>query len=70
MEQLGFKPIRLRDPARQYDYLSKSAGIEANDLHDENVLVTAAGEIVVIDPVPLMEEASKLTRLNAPANLV
>jgi len=65
MLQLGFEPIRTRDPARQYDYLSKSLGIEVNDLHDENVLVTRTDEVVVIDPVPMMEEASKLARLRA-----
>jgi hypothetical protein len=63
-----FEPIRTRDPARQYDYLSTSVGIEVNDLHDENALVTEPGEVVVIDPVPLMEEASKLARLRAWAN--
>jgi len=62
---LGFDPIRTRDAARQYDYLSKSLGVEINDLHDENVLITAGGELVVIDPVPIMEEASKLARLGA-----
>jgi hypothetical protein len=68
MLRLGFEPIRMRDPARQYDYLSNVVGIEVNDLHDENALVTEPGEIVVIDPVPMMEEASKLTRLRAWAN--
>jgi len=61
--RLGFEPIRARDPARQYDYLNKSLGIEVSDLHDENVLVTQDGALVVIDPVPMMEEASKLARL-------
>jgi len=65
MAQLGFEPVRSRDPAREYDYLNRSLGVEINDLHDENVLVTANGEFVVIDPVPLMEEASKFARLNA-----
>jgi len=62
---LGFEPIRNRDHARQYDYLSKPLGVEVNDLHDENALMTKAGDVVVIDPVPLMEEASKLVRLAA-----
>lgn len=70
MLRLGFEPIRTRDPARQYDYFSNSVGIEVNDLHDENALVTEPGEIVVIDPVPMMEEASKLTRLKAWGNPV
>jgi hypothetical protein len=65
MKSLGFEPIRMRDPARQYDYLNKSVGVEVNDLHDENALVTEAGEVVVIDPVPMMEEPSKLARLAA-----
>src|SRR5437868_7703633 len=65
MERLGCEALRTRDPARQHDYLSKSLGIEVNDLHDENALVTEAGEVVVIDPVPMMEEASKLARLAA-----
>jgi hypothetical protein len=47
-----------------------SVGIEVNDLHDENALVTEPREIVVIDPVPMMEEASKLTRLKAWGNQV
>lgn len=63
MLRLGFEPIRTRDPARQYDYVNTSVGIEVNDLHDENALVTEACEVVVIDPVPMMEEASKLGRL-------
>lgn len=65
MQRLGFEPIRARNAARQFDYLSNSLGIEVNDLHDENALVTEAGEVVVIDPVPLMEEASKRARLKA-----
>lgn len=65
MLRLGFEPIRTRDPARQYDYLNIPAAIEVNDLHDENALVTEAGEVVVIDPVPMMEEASKVGRLRA-----
>lgn len=65
MQRLGFEPIRARNAARQFDYLSNSLGIEVNDLHDENALVTEAGEVVVIDPVSLMEEASKRARLKA-----
>ena len=64
MLRLDFEPIRARDPARQFDYINKSLGIEVNDLHDENVLVTDAQAIVIIDPVPIMEEASKLAHLN------
>src|SRR5258708_18646485 len=49
MQGLGFEPIRMRNSARQYDYRNKLMGIEVNDLHDENVLVTEAEEVVVID---------------------
>src|SRR5258708_1911466 len=65
MQGLGFEPVRTRDSARQFDYLSGSLGLEVNDLHDQNALVTEVGEIVVIDPVPMMEEATKLARLGA-----
>jgi hypothetical protein len=65
MLRLDFEPIRARDSTRQFDYISKSLGVEVNDLHDENVLVTDVQAVVIIDPVPLMEEASKLARLNS-----
>jgi len=63
MLRMDFEPIRARDVARQFDYVNKSLGIEVNDLHDENALVTEADAVVIIDPVPMMEEASKLARL-------
>ncbi len=63
MLHLGFQGIRMHDPARQFDYLNRSLGVEVNDLHEENVLLTNALEVVIIDPVPIMEEASKLTRI-------
>jgi Serine/Threonine/Tyrosine Kinase found in polyvalent proteins len=63
MQRLGFEPIRLNNPARKFDYISRSIGVEVNDLHDENVLISIAGEPVVIDPVPMMEQESKLRRL-------
>jgi hypothetical protein len=65
MQGLGFEPIRLVNPARQYDYVNRSIGVEVSDLHDENVLVTDAGELIVIDPVPMMEQESKIQRLSA-----
>src|SRR5665213_946388 len=63
MRRLGFWPIRQTDPTRQYDYINRSIGVEVNDLHDENVLVTEGGAAVVIDPVPMMEQESKIRRL-------
>jgi hypothetical protein len=39
--------------------------VEVNDLHDENVVVTGARKLVVIDPVPMMEQESKIQRLCA-----
>jgi hypothetical protein len=63
MSRLGFQPIRARDMARRYDYLSASLGVEVSDLHDENALVTEKGEVIVIDPVSMMQESSKLSRL-------
>ncbi|MGO8700167.1 MAG: hypothetical protein ACLQVY_20955 [Limisphaerales bacterium] len=68
MHDLGFDPIRVSDPARQYDYVNRSIGVEVNDLHDENVIVTEAGKLVVIDPVPMMEQESKIQRLAAEAH--
>lgn len=65
MMWLDFEPIRARDPARQFDYINKSLGIEVNDLHDENVLVTEEKAVVIIDPMAIMEEASKLAPLKA-----
>ena len=66
MLALRFEPIRYRDNARQYDYLSRELGVEVSDLHEENVFVTHESDIVVIDPVSLMEESSKLARLAKP----
>jgi len=63
MKHLGFTPIRLVDPARQDDYFNEQAGIEVNDLHDENVLIRHDGSIAVMDPIPMMEETSKINRL-------
>jgi hypothetical protein len=63
MKHLGFTPIRLIDPARQDDYFNAQAGIEVNDLHDENVLIRPDGSIAVMDPIPMMEETSKINRL-------
>jgi hypothetical protein len=64
MLRLGFDPIRLINPSRQYDYINRSIGVEVNDLHDENVLVNEAGNLAVIDPVPMMEQESKIRRLS------
>ena len=60
---LGFEAIRRSDPTRQYDYINRAIGVEVNDLHDENVLISQVGEPVVIDPVPMMEQESKIRRL-------
>jgi hypothetical protein len=56
MQRLGFDPIRQTDPTRQYDYINRSIGVEVNDLHDENVILTNDGNAVVIDPAPMMEQ--------------
>ena len=63
MQRLGFDPIRQIDPTRQFDYINRSVGVEVNDLHDENVIVTGADDVIVIDPVPMMEQESKIRRL-------
>jgi hypothetical protein len=63
MQGLGFDPIRQIDPTRQYDYINRSVGVEVNDLHDENVIVTGADDVIVVDPVPMMEQESKIRRL-------
>jgi hypothetical protein len=68
MQSLGFEPIRRVIPARQYDYINREVGVEVNDLHDENVLVTHGGDLVVIDPVPMMEQESKIRRLRHDRN--
>ena len=60
----GFSPIRTIDSCRKWDYLNNEMGVEVNDLHDENVLVRTNGEIAVMDPIPMMEETSKLRRLS------
>lgn len=65
MKQLGFAPIRSTNPARKFDYLNRSLGVEVNDLHGENVLIDFAGATFVIDPVPMMEQESKIRRLAA-----
>ena len=58
MKGLSFEPIRRTNPTRQYDYINRKIGVEVNDLHDENVIFTDVGETVVIDPVPMMEQAT------------
>jgi hypothetical protein len=63
MRRLGFAPVRQTDPTRQYDYINRSIGVEVNDLHDENVIVTEGGDAIVIDPVPMMEQESRMRRL-------
>lgn len=63
MQGLGFEPIRQTDPSRQYDYINRTIGVEVNDLHEENAIITPDGELVVIDPVPMMEQESKIRRL-------
>jgi Serine/Threonine/Tyrosine Kinase found in polyvalent proteins len=63
MQRLGFESFRAINPARKYDYVNRSVGVEVNDLHDENVLISTTGETVVIDPVPMMEQESKIRRL-------
>ncbi len=65
MQRLNFNPIRSINPARKFDYINRPIGVEVNDLHDENVLINLAGETVVIDPVPMMEQESKIWRLAA-----
>ena len=67
MQGLGFEPIRHNVPTRQFDYINRSIGVEVNDLHNENVIVTEAGDLVVIDPVPMMEQESKIQRLANPS---
>jgi hypothetical protein len=61
MRELGF--ARVADKTRPFDFLNPSIGVEVNDLHDENVVVTPEGDLIVIDPVPMMDESSKLNRL-------
>jgi len=63
MGKMGFTPIRKTSPSRWYDYLNASLGIEVNDLHDENVLVRPNGDLAVMDPVPMLEETSKIRRI-------
>lgn len=63
MGKIGFEPIRLANPAREFDHLKESWGIEVNDLHDENVLVRTNGDLAIMDPVPMMEETSKIRRV-------
>jgi hypothetical protein len=63
MHRLGFAPIRLVDAARSDDYIHVQEGVEVNDLHDENVLIREDGSLAVMDPIPMMEETSKLKRL-------
>ncbi len=64
MKQLGFNPIRIQNPTRQDDYLNEIIGVEINDLHDENVLVRPDGSLAIMDPVPMMDEISKLQRVS------
>jgi hypothetical protein len=61
MRDLGF--VRLADKTRPFDFLNPSIGVEVNDLHDENVVVAPEGDVIVLDPVPMMDESSKVSRL-------
>lgn len=63
MQKMEFVPIQTTNTSRQFDYISQTAGIEVNDLHDENVLIRDNGDIAVMDPVPMMEETSKIKRI-------
>ena len=54
-------PARQACPSAQQP--AWEAGIEVNDLHDENVLIRSNGDIAVMDPVPMMEETSKIKRI-------
>jgi hypothetical protein len=60
MEERGFQPIT--DPARKDDYVRH--GVEVNDLHNENVVMTRAG-VIAFDPVPRLDWKSKLDRVRA-----
>lgn len=61
VKRLGFEPVN--DRTRADDYINQSLGVEIADLHDENVLIGEGGLLYFIDPIPMMDETSKLERL-------
>ena len=61
VKRLGFEPVN--DRTRADDYINQSLGVEITDLHDENVLIGEGGLLYFIDPIPMMDETSKLERL-------
>jgi hypothetical protein len=63
MGEAGFTPVGTA--SRPDDCHHLVLGIEVNDPHDENALVSASGEIVIFDPVPMLMWDGKLARLMA-----
>ena len=63
MGEAGFTAVG--STSRLDDYQHPVLGIEVNDLHDENALISASGEVVIFDPVPMLMWEGKLVRLNA-----
>ena len=59
MTKLGHEFV----PRSNETFINREAGIVVRDLHDANVVFNAHGEIVIIDPVPVLDSASKLDRL-------
>jgi len=68
MDAMGFSRLPDEVPGkRNTTFVNSVEGVRVEDLHDENVLRTADGVTMVIDPVPLMDRASKMRRLRAAA---
>jgi hypothetical protein len=53
--------------AKGDDYINGDLGIKVEDLHDENAVMTPAGDVVVFDPVPYLDVATKTARLREAA---
>jgi len=60
MEAIGFQHIANTD-----DYHNPISGIRVEDLHDENVLVSAEGDLYIVDPVVYLDDEGKRHRLAA-----
>lgn len=62
LKEAGFEPID--NPTRKDDYYSSALGVEINDMHNENVVMTKAG-VAAFDPVPRLDWANKFARVRA-----
>jgi len=68
MNAMGFSRLPEAIPGKlNTTFVNTNEGVIVEDLHNENVLRTADGVTMVIDPVPMMDRASKMRRLREAA---